>query len=207
MKWVDVIWSLFVCVCVLCVYICLGVAVSSYVYIYVCVNVCVCVCSREKLDRRNWGCVCVIMLTCVYVHMSHVCVCECVPTSFVWLGSYNDVVNRGFLIGVAVNGLWSIYQDSFCFSYHDTFFVCCLKNTWGPLSTIDMCGSEWAVWWYVLCVICAVRMGYGYQGSGAVRIRSESDSSAALVFIAQCQKALLIMTCVHNVRFPGKPNN
>ena len=50
-------------------------------------------------------------------------------------------------------------------------------------------------------------MGYGYQGSGAVRIRSESDSSAALVFIAQCQKALLIMTCVHNVRFPGKPNN
>jgi len=50
-------------------------------------------------------------------------------------------------------------------------------------------------------------MGYGYQGSGALRIRSESDSSAALVFIAQCQKALLIMTCVHNVRFPGKPNN
>ena len=184
MKWFDVIWSLFVCVCVLCVYICLCVALSL-LCICMCVCMCVCVRSREKLDRRNWGCVCVIMLTCVYVRMSHVCVCECVATNFVWLGSYNDVVNRGSLIGVAVNGLWTITHSLHHISrlyfvfLITTLSLCVVWKTPEGLCRQLICAAvnglcgDMCCAWYVLCE-------WAMDTRAAVQLESDPSLTAAL---------------------------
>ena len=91
--------------------------------------------SFKSLSTRAW------------VRMSDVCVCECVAMNFVWLGSYNDFVDRISLIGV-VRSQWAMKHKTFTTPHIKTLFVflittlCCHGAFSWQTKQIEYLGAE-----------------------------------------------------------------